>query len=254
MKPQTLRQKTLDEYYRHLKDLQSKAITNEEGLRPAFQSLLITLGREQGWTLVPEVRLANGSKPDGTFVDANILHRGFWEAKDTKDDLENEIKKKIARGYPLTNIIFEDTKRAVLYQQGKRVLEVPDLAQPQWLTDLLTQFFSYTEPAIAEFEQAVEEFQGRIPDLAKGLLALITQECAGNKRFQAGAVHLLEGLTAPEANGRLRYRAHIPVVHQRLQRSRAVTLDFALQELPCYLAVGHLSFARRRPRNVTHPN
>ncbi|HLV97380.1 MAG TPA: type ISP restriction/modification enzyme [Ktedonobacterales bacterium] len=193
MKPQTLRKTALDDYYRHLKELQGKAVTNEEGLRPAFQGLLISLGREQGWTLVPEVRLANGSRPDGTFVDANTLHRGFWEAKDTKDDLETEIKKKIARGYPLTNTIFEDTQHAVLFQQGKRVLDVADLTQPQWLTDLLTQFFSYTEPAIAEFEQAVEEFQGRIPDLAKGLLALIAQERGANKRFQQafGAFHTL---------------------------------------------------------------
>lgn len=71
MKPQTRRQKVLDEYYRRLKDLQSKSVTNEEGLRLAFQGLLIMLGREQSWTLVPEVRLANGSKPDGTFADAN---------------------------------------------------------------------------------------------------------------------------------------------------------------------------------------
>ena len=29
------------------------------------------------------------------------LPRGYWEAKDTQDDLETEIRKKKAKGYPL---------------------------------------------------------------------------------------------------------------------------------------------------------
>ena len=32
------------------------------------------------------------------------LVRGHWEAKDSKDDLDDEIAKKIARGYPTNNI------------------------------------------------------------------------------------------------------------------------------------------------------
>ncbi len=176
--------KAISEYYHTLQEVREQGGTNEEALRRAFQGLLVTFGRERGWILMEEQRLANGSKPDGTLIDRNTLHRGFWEAKDAKDDLETEIKKKIARGYPLTNTIFEDTRRAVLYQQGRRV-DSFDLTQPRWLADLLEQFFSYTEPAIAQFEQAVEEFKGRIPDLARGLLALITQERAGkNKDFQ----------------------------------------------------------------------
>jgi hypothetical protein len=48
--------------------------------------------------------------PDGTVRDAINLPRGYWEAKDTADDLQAEIGKKIQRGYPLSNIIFEDTQ------------------------------------------------------------------------------------------------------------------------------------------------
>ena len=58
--------------------------------------------------------------PDGTIRDGNSLPRGYWEAKDTDDDLDEEIKKKKAKGYPLTNIIFEDTRVAVLYQSEGR--------------------------------------------------------------------------------------------------------------------------------------
>ena len=40
-------------------------------------------------------------RPDGTFRDEFTIERGYWEAKDTDDDLEAEIKKKIKRGYRL---------------------------------------------------------------------------------------------------------------------------------------------------------
>ena len=56
--------------------------------------------------------------PDGTLQDVFKLARGYWEAKDTDDDLDAEIQKKIGKKYPLTNTIFEDTRTAVLYQNG----------------------------------------------------------------------------------------------------------------------------------------
>src|SRR6185437_348417 len=114
----------------------------------------------------------NRRKPDGTLFDEFNLPRGYWEAKDHKDDLETEINKKIKAGYQLNNIIFEDTQNAVLFQQGKRVME-GDLRQPRWLADLLKEFLTYTEPAIESFSQAVAEFKDRIPDLAQGLLSRI---------------------------------------------------------------------------------
>lgn len=98
-----------------------------------------------GWTLIPE--LSKGPiRPDGTFRDDYYLERGYWEAKDTKDNLETEIKKKVAKGYPLTNTIFEDTRQAYLYQNGKVAMRA-DLSQPQHVVDLLNTFFAYTEPA-----------------------------------------------------------------------------------------------------------
>jgi hypothetical protein len=52
--------------------------------------------------------------PDGTLQDGNFLLRGYWEAKDTSDDLDTEIVKKRRKGYPLSNTIFEDTRTEVL--------------------------------------------------------------------------------------------------------------------------------------------
>ncbi|MFZ1011042.1 MAG: hypothetical protein WAN65_29660 [Candidatus Sulfotelmatobacter sp.] len=86
------------------------------------------------------------------------------EAKDTDDNLDEEIKKKKAKGYPLTNIIFEDTRTAVLYQSKEEVLRV-DLTDSAQLVRLLQQFFSYIEPDVEGFEQAVDEFKDRVPEL-----------------------------------------------------------------------------------------
>ena len=110
------------------------------------------------------------------------MPRGYWEAKDTADDLDIEIKKKIYEGYPLTNIIFEDTHRAVLYQDSQRKMEA-DLTQAQQVTDLLHEFTTHAEPDIELFEQAVAEFKARIPELAHGVLEIISKERGENIRF-----------------------------------------------------------------------
>ena len=49
---------------------------------------------------------------DGALVYDIRVPFGYWEAKDSKDDLDEEIRKKEAKGYPKTNIIYEDTQRA----------------------------------------------------------------------------------------------------------------------------------------------
>jgi hypothetical protein len=63
-------------------------------------------------------------KPDGMVKDAIRMAIGYWESKDQHDNLNEEIEKKFARGYPNDNIIFEDSQTAVLYQNGDEVLRV----------------------------------------------------------------------------------------------------------------------------------
>ena len=62
-------------------------------------------------------------RPDGTLRDRWQLPHGYWEAKDGSDDLEVEIRRKRERDYPFSNIIFEDTNTAMLYQNERRVLQ-----------------------------------------------------------------------------------------------------------------------------------
>src|SRR5258706_800070 len=175
--------KAIAQYYQELEQYRQHELCHELATKTDFQPLLPTFAPGAGWVMTPEQRLANGKRPDGTLRDTFNLPRGYWEAKDTGDDLPTEIKKKIAAGYPTINTIFEDTQWAVLYQSGRQAMEV-DLRQPRNVADLLTQFFTYTEPEIATFEHAVQEFKERIPELAGGLKGLIQSQYMDNEAFK----------------------------------------------------------------------
>ena len=86
----------------YLQDIQrvkhDQQIAHEMGLRGPFQHLLDKAAKKRGWTLVPELSTYSGGKrvvPDGTVRDEFRLARGWWEAKDTSDNLAAEIKKKL---------------------------------------------------------------------------------------------------------------------------------------------------------------
>lgn len=178
-------------YYDALEAYAAQNVTHETALRTAFSNLLESGAKVAGWTLVPELSLSNGRKPDGTMRDEFKIPRGYWEAKDTADDLESEIAKKIAVGYPLVNTVFEDTRTAVLYQNKQRVL-VANLRKPEKLTGLLHQFFTHTNERIDEYRVAVSEFSGRIPDLADALKTIIAEARETNTRFVAAFAQFYE--------------------------------------------------------------
>jgi hypothetical protein len=164
------------------------------GTRPAFFALLAAVGKEHGWTLIAEhEKKVNGKtiRPDGTFKDQMNLVRGYWEAKDTSDKLDTEIEKKRKAGYPLNNIIFEDTATAVLYQHGQRLLTA-DMKDPARLAELVLEFFRYIEPEIEEFELAIDEFKQRVPDLAEGLGKKIAKSHKENPTFKKAFADFFE--------------------------------------------------------------
>lgn len=177
--------KALQSYYAELQAYSEQQVTHEGAVETAFQKLLGETAKTHGWSLVPKLSIKRGGKsliPDGTVRDEFNLHRGYWEAKDTDDDLSVEIQKKSAKGYPLNNTIFEDTRRAVLFQNGVAALDI-DLTDPQALADLLNAFYAYTEPDIEGFEQAVSEFKERVPELAMSLVEKIKQAHQDNAKF-----------------------------------------------------------------------
>jgi hypothetical protein len=173
-------------YLKDLQHLTDHQVTHELGLKGPFYTLLDKAAKKRGWTLVPELSTHSGGKrvvPDGTVRDEFRLARGWWEAKDTSDNLAAEIQKKLKAGYPARNTIFEDTQLAVLYQDRAEFGEFP-LAEPVAVAALLNRFFSHDESDEREFQRAMEEFKSRIPDLSQSLRDTITDAHKTNKDFR----------------------------------------------------------------------
>src|SRR5207249_11906111 len=64
-------------------------------------------------------------------------------------------------------------------------LDLPSFPTRRSSDLLLNQFFSYVEPDIEGFDEAVEEFKERVPELARGLVAKIQEAHKDNPRFRA---------------------------------------------------------------------
>lgn len=155
-------------------------------MRVAFFNLLNEYAKQQGLRLVTEVTVL-GSKgrsvrPDGVLKDALIQNWGYWESKDEADDLDIEIGKKFAKGYPQDNILFEDSCTAVLIQGGNECMRVP-VSDAEALDRLITAFVSYRPPHVGSFHQAIELFKQDIPKVTETLRALILEQETTNRPF-----------------------------------------------------------------------
>lgn len=177
----------IDTYYKTLAGVERLGALNEGATRSAFQNLLTAWGQPHGLTVLAEQTMTGTRKRairlDGVLVDDLHFRRGFWEAKDPGDDLEREIARKIEVGYPLSNTLFEDTRRAVLYQDGRRCLDA-DLRDPAALRRLLDTFVAYSPARIEEFHRAVARFREDLPQLAASLTALIDEAKEKNRAFR----------------------------------------------------------------------
>ncbi len=87
------------DYHATLKTYAEHEARHEGATETAFSNLLAASARPHLWTLLPKKSKKVAGKtiiPDGTLVAVFKLHRGYWEAKDTADDLDAEIRKKNA--------------------------------------------------------------------------------------------------------------------------------------------------------------
>jgi predicted helicase len=179
--------KALEAYHQSLAEFEKLGVKHETAVRSAFQVLLDDCARQIGCKLVPEYPLhRRGHKPlraDGAVVDEFNLVHGLWEAKDAGDDLEKEIRSKLALGYPDRNILFQSPDRAVICQNGKRVLDT-ELSKPEHLTDVLREFLNYEEPAIEEWDKASDEFKDRIAEQGRALAGLLAVEQKKNPVYK----------------------------------------------------------------------
>jgi predicted helicase len=179
---------TVKAYYETLNQFGQLYIDHEGAVRSAFQTLLAKCGQRSDpkLTLVPEYRIKRGKNSsvilDGALVDLYHLPHGYWEAKDEKDDLLKEVQRKLDKGYPSDNTIFQAPERAILYQGGTRILD-ENISRPEALVSVVNQFFTYKAPRIDEWLKAVNEFSERVPELSQQVENLIKEERRRNPNF-----------------------------------------------------------------------
>ena len=170
---------------------------NEQSIRRAFAECLDSYCREnrEKLALVDELRAglnpAQRNRPDGTVKDSLRMARGYWEAKDSHDDLDAEIQAKLDRGYPRDNIIFEDSQTAVLIQNGGEALRV-DMTRDGELHRLIRIFLDYELPEIQEFRQAQAQFKTDLPTVLDNLRATVAGAEADNPAYQEAAAGFLD--------------------------------------------------------------
>jgi predicted helicase len=168
---------------------------NEQTIRYAFQKLLGEYCEAKHLMLLAELDHTTPKgktvRPDGTVKDQLRMTWGWWESKDEADDLDEEIAKKKAKGYPTENIVFEDSQTAVLVQNGVELSRV-SMKDPVALDGLLTAFLNYVRPEVAGFRQAVETFKNDIPAITGALRGLIDEGVQANDHFRMARKSFLE--------------------------------------------------------------
>ena len=187
--------------YRHIEQYRTKlqeliefgGSDNEENIRPAFQNCLDAYCHDhrERLVLIPELKTSPSNKPDGTVKDSLRMARGYWEAKDSHDDLDAEIQVKFNRGYPKDNILFEDSQTAVLVQNGSEAMRV-DMSRDGELHRLIRVFLDYELPEIQEFRHAQSQFKTDLPTVLENLRATVAEAEAENPRYQEAASAFLD--------------------------------------------------------------
>ena len=179
----------IDRYHEELRQLiEFGGSDNEQSIRRAFESCLTAYCGEhrERFVLVPELALPSGVRPDGTVKDSLRMARGYWEAKDSHDNLGAEIQHKFSIGYPKGNIIFEDSKTAILIQNGNEAMRV-DMTRPGEVDRLIRTFLDYELPQIQEFRQAQTQFKDDLPTVLNNLRETILDAEAENPAYRQAA-------------------------------------------------------------------
>jgi predicted helicase len=191
-----LSQLLIQHYLNDLQTLRQVSGTSQESVvREAFKTLLKDWGKSRDLIFLPEYEYETLTKtrvrPDGTLMYALRVPFGYWEAKDTDDDLDEEIEKKFRKGYPQDNIIFDDSHDAVLIQNKQQVMRC-GVEDPAQLQKLLELYFGYERPEIADFRDAVEQFKADLPAVLTALREMIEAADRDNPAFHQAAIKFLK--------------------------------------------------------------
>jgi predicted helicase len=233
--------KPIKEYFDELASFAQHGQVNEMTVRNAFQDVLQIYTKKLGWQFVEEYTIKRtgrrNASVDGALLDQFSLPRGFWEAKDTQDDLAIEVQKKFADGYPQSNILFWQPGRAILYQDGRKILD-EDISTAPKFVEVLKSFFEYDQPHIKEWEHAVEEFKNTIPTLAESVLKILNEQRKTNRAFQT-AFDGFMGLVQQSINPSLSVEAVEEMLIQHLLTRRIFTTIFNATDFLSKNAVAH---------------
>lgn len=158
----------------------------ETSIRTAFYNLLNEYAKQKGLVLVPEISIktpkGKNITPDGTLKDSLRQDWGYWESKDEEDIIDEEIKKKFAKDYPSSNILFEDSQIAVLFQNGAEVQRIK-MSDAEALDRIINSFINFERAEVKNFRTAIELFKQDIPKLTQTLRELLNSEEKSNAKF-----------------------------------------------------------------------
>lgn len=180
----------------YLKDLeQLKRVSGhsrETIVREAFKDLLKRYSRRKGFYFITEYAHANDKhKVDGAVLWENRLPLGYWEAKDEEDNIDEEISAKFRIGYPRDNIIFEDTREAILIQNSIILIRC-SIDDTHSLSRLLEAFFAFEPPEISAFKKAIEQFSKDLPAILAYLREAFDNAITTSKTFAVAVNIFLE--------------------------------------------------------------
>jgi predicted helicase len=182
------------------KIIQYSGSRKETAIRFAFQNLLNEYCKPKDFLLIPELDYKTKSgktiRPDGTVKDAIRLDYGFWESKDQYDNLDEEIDKKFAKGYPNNNILFmvkkedkDSTPCKIFYSRRSEFDTSADKLRFLTSTKLTQVDFVHTNPDQKSnwINQSDNDFDSLIPLIDKNVKAGKSQE-AVFELFSRGVV------------------------------------------------------------------
>jgi len=181
----------IQSYFNEIDKLRKFSGSETEGvISEAFKDLLKAWSRQANLVFISQYECLSPQKnrirPDGAVLYELRVPLGYWEAKDTNDDLDAEIRAKLAKGYPQDNIIFENSATAVLIQNREEVMRC-DMRDPAHLARLVTLFFGYERKEIKEFRQAVAQFATDLPAVLGALRDKIDSAYQNNPAFQSAS-------------------------------------------------------------------
>jgi hypothetical protein len=159
----------IQQYLNELQTLRRvSGTTRESVVSEAFKTLLKDWGKSCDLIFITRPCLRKTRiYPDGALLYGLRVPFGYWEAKDEEDDLDKEIEKKFRKGYPQDNIIFEDSRDAVLIQNKEQVMRCGALAlsRPSVLPSTIC---TVSAPRIGNFRGSMAGLRAPLSTLRRG--------------------------------------------------------------------------------------